>query len=173
MTEINLGFGLADIKVGGVDIGSQGDSAEFSAEPVYLDIESYENGLYDRYLEKWNVKLKVVMEEESYEKLQMALPVLEQVEVGNPLELVGLKDGGAHQRVRSKAKEVSVHPRGNGTDASYDITIYMAYPTGVFKRTYGKELTKYEIEFTAFPKTGQSKNSGNYFLIGEDPLGNI
>jgi hypothetical protein len=166
MTEINLGFGLADILVNNVDIGSQGDKAVFSAEPVYLDVESYENGLWDKYLEKWNVKLKVVLEEESYEKLKLALPVLEEVKSADGLTTIGLQDGGAHQLVRSKAQTITVHPRGNGTDKTYDVTIHKAYPTGVLERTYGKEVSKYEIEFMAFPKTGNSKDPGNYFLIG-------
>ena len=163
--EIKLGFGLADILVGNVDIGAQGDAAEFSAEPVYLDVESYENGLWDKYLEKWSVKLKVVLEEESYEKLQMALPTLETID--NAGTIKGLQDGGAHQLVRSKAKTVTIHPRGNGTDKSFDITIHKAFPVGTFTRKYGKEVSKYEVEFMGFPKTGNSKDPGNYFLIGQ------
>jgi hypothetical protein len=161
---MELGFGLADILVGGEDIGSQGDAAVLSIEPVYLDVESYEAGLVDLYLEKWNVKLKVVMEDTSYEKLQIALPALEEWDDQGVIR--GLRDSGAHQLVSSKAKEITIHPRAKGTDKSTDVTIYKAYPTGVLERTYGKEVTKFEVEFMAFPKTSNSKDPGNYFLIG-------
>jgi hypothetical protein len=161
---MELGFGLADILVDGEDIGSQGDAAVLGIEPIYIDVESYENGLWDKYLEKWEVKLKVVLEDTSFDKLKLALPALDDEGVVN-----GLQDGGAHQLVRSKAKKVTIHPRAKGVDKSTDVTIYMAYPTGVFERTYGKETTKYEVEFMAFPKTANSKDPGNYFLIGTPP----
>lgn len=47
LSEIKVGFGLADITVDGKDIGLQGDAAEFTAEPNYLEVETYELGLYD------------------------------------------------------------------------------------------------------------------------------
>jgi hypothetical protein len=164
---MELLFGLADILVDGVDIGSQGDASVLSIEPVYLDVESYENGLWDKYLEKWNVKLKVVLEDTSYEKLQIALPALEEWDDQGTIR--GLRDGGTHQLVRSKAKKVTIHPRGKGADTTTDVTIYMAYPIGVLEQTYGKEVSKYEVEFMAFPKTANSKDPGNYFLIGTPP----
>lgn len=166
---MNLAFGLADIKIDGNSVGAQGDAAVFSAEPIYVDVESYEAGIYDKYLEKWEVKLKVVFEEESYEKLKMAMPVLVETETIDGSGVAGLKDGGAHQRVRNKAKAVTVHPRGVSGKAN-DVTIHLGYPTGVFERSYGKELSKYEVEFIAFPRFADSTKSGSYFLIGEDPL---
>lgn len=162
---MELGFGLADILVDNIDIGSQGDAAVLSIEPIYLDVESYENGLWDKYLEKWEVKLKVVLEDTAFDKLKIALPALDDQGV-----VGGLQDGGAHQLVRSKAKKVTIHPRGKGADTSTDVTIHMAYPTGVFERTFGKETTKYEVEFMGFPKTANSKDPGNYFLIGTPPI---
>jgi hypothetical protein len=165
---MELGFGLADIIVDSVDIGSQGDKAVLSIEPNYLDVESYENGLWDKYLEKWTVKLKVVLEDTSFDKLKVALPALDEVKDAQSA-VIGLQDGGAHQLVRAKAKQLTIHPRAKGTDKSTDVTIYLAYPTGVLERTYGKEVTKYEVEFMAFPKTSNSKDPGNYFLIGTPP----
>jgi hypothetical protein len=165
---MELGFGLADILVDSEDIGSQGDKAVLTIEPKYLDVESYENGLWDKYLEKWEVKLKVVLEDTSYDKLKIALPALEEWDDMGTIK--GLRDGGAHQLVRNKAKKVTIHPRGKGSDTSTDVTIYMAYPVGVLEQTFGKETSKYEVEFVAFPRTANSKDPGNYFLIG-DPAG--
>jgi hypothetical protein len=165
--DIKIPFGLADIKIDGKDIGLQADVATFTAEPKYIDIESYElGGVYDKYLEGWIVKLKVVFEEESYEKLKMALPVLEEVTVG--IEKIGLKDGRLHQRIRDKAKEIKIHPRGVGNDKQFDVTIFKAYPVGQWERKYGKEKVKFEVEFEVLPNTGDSSKGGNFFLIGED-----
>lgn len=54
--EIKVGFGLADITIDGVDVGLQGDGATFTAEPKYIDVETYEMGLYDLYLDGWDGK---------------------------------------------------------------------------------------------------------------------
>lgn len=166
MSEIKVGFGLADIKIGGVDVGLQGDAAEFTAEPNYLDVETYELGLYDLYLDQWDVKLKVVFQEESFDKLKMALPALK--ELSDTGEVVGLTDGRIHQRVRDKAQEITVHPKDAGSDDSYDITIFKAFPTGAFTRVYGKEVASYEVEFIALPLTGDGSTGGNYFRIGAE-----
>lgn len=168
LSEIKVGFGLADIKIGGEDIGLQGDGAVFTAEPNYLDIETYELGLYDLYLDSWSVKLKVVFQEEGFEKLKMAIPALDELEMLS--EVVGLTDGRIHQRMRGKGQEITIHPKDAGNDSSSDITIYKAYPTGSFERVYGKEIVKYEVEFVALPRTGSSKAGGNYFHIGEEGM---
>ncbi|WP_286231317.1 hypothetical protein [Neobacillus mesonae] len=165
---INVPFGMADITVEGESIGLQADAATFTAEPKYVDIETYELGLYDKYLEGWDVKVKVVFQEESYEKLKIALPVLEEVTTGS--EKIGLKDGRLHQRVRDKGKEIKIHPRDAGLSKEFDVTIFKAYPVGVFERKYGKETSKFEVEFVGLPMTGDSTKGGNFFLIGEDSV---
>ncbi|WP_391115988.1 hypothetical protein [Psychrobacillus sp. L3] len=166
MSEIKVGFGLADIKVGGLDIGLQGDGATFTAEPNYLDVETYELGLYDLYLDSWSVKLKVVFQEEGFEKLKMALPALQELKEDG--EVVGMTDGRIHQRVRDKAQEITIHPKDAGEDTDYDITVFKAYPTGAFERAYGKEVVKYEVEFIGLPRTGDGSTGGNYFRIGQE-----
>jgi len=164
--DIKIGFGLADIKIDGKDIGLQGDSAEFMAEPVMLEIETYELGVYDYYLDSWNVTLKVVLQDESFEKLKMALPALQEIKDG--ASTVGLTDGATHQRMRDKAVEIQVCPRDAGGTTDYDITIFKALPTGGFTRAYGKDVNTYEVEFRALPKTGNYKTGGNFFRIGNE-----
>ncbi|MBS4207444.1 hypothetical protein [Bacillus sp. FJAT-50079] len=164
--EIKVGFGLADITIGGQDMGLQGDAATFTAEPQYLDVETYELGLYDLYLDSWAVSLKVVFQEESFDKLKMALPALD--EIKNGATTIGLTDGKIHQRMRDKAVEIKVHPKDAGADTDYDLTIFKAFPTGAFERVYGKDVVKYEVEFKALPLTGDSSKGGNYFRIGQE-----
>lgn len=164
--EIKVGFGLADIKVGGEDIGLQSDAATFTAEPNYLDVETYELGLYDLYLDSWNVRLTINLQEDGLDKLKIALPALDALTVDG--EAVGLTDGKVHQRMRDKAKEITIHPREAGDSTASDITIFKAFPTGAFERVYGKEVVSYEVEFIALPVTGDSSKGGNYFRIGED-----
>lgn len=162
---IKVGFGLADIEIDGKDMGLQGDAAEFTATPNYLDVETFELGLYDLYLDNWDVKLKVVFQEENFEKLKMAIPALQESTTGG--DVVGLVDGGIHKRMRGNAVEIKIHPKDAGLDTDTDITIYKAYPTGSFSRVYGKEVVKFEVEFIALPVSGDGSAGGNYFLIGE------
>lgn len=164
--EIKVGFGLADITIDGKDMGLQGDGAVFTAEPIYIDVETYEMGLYDLYLDGWDVKLAVTFQDENFDKLKMALPALEEITKNG--ETVGLTDGAMHQRMRDKAVEIVVHPRDAKESADSDITIYKAFPTGVFERKYGKEVVQYTVEFKALPRTGNPKMGGNFFRIGQE-----
>jgi|GEM_PF-5269660 len=167
--EIKVGFGLADITIDGVDVGLQGDGATFTAEPKYIDVETYEMGLYDLYLDGWDVKLSVTFQDENFDKLKMALPALE--EITDELDaVVGLKDGALHQRMRAKASEIVVHPRDAGVSTDSDITIFKAFPTGVFERKYGKEVVAYTVEFKALPLTGNPSQGGNFFRIGKETV---
>ncbi|WP_416147894.1 hypothetical protein ACM26V_16825 [Salipaludibacillus sp. HK11] len=165
--EIKVGFGLADITVDGQDVGLQGDGAVFTAEPKMLEIETYELGTWDYYLEGWDVKLKVSFQEENFAKLKMALPALDDVKDGT--DTVGLQDGRLHQRMRDKAVEILVHPRSAEVgDTSMDIKIFKAIPVGAFERSFSKDVVSYEVEFHALPLTGDLSKGGNFFLIGEE-----
>lgn len=166
-----IGFGLADIKVDGVDVGAQADAAELSIEPIYIDVETYESGIWDKYVDRYDVKLKVVFEAQSYDKIQLAFPLLQEVEGMTAGTVSGMKDSGAQKRVRSLAKPVTIHPREKApSDKEYDVTLYLAYPIGVYTRTYAKEVAKYEVEFIAFPRFSDSTKAGNYVLFGTDEL---
>jgi hypothetical protein len=164
--EIKVGFGLADITIDGQDMGLQGDGATFSAEPKYIEVETYEMGIYDLYLDGWDVKLAVTFQDENFDKLKMALPALD--EIKNGAETVGLTDSAMHQRMRDKAVEIIVHPRDAGESSDSDVTIFKAYPQGVFERKYGKEVAQYTVEFKALPLTGDPKKGGNFFRIGQE-----
>jgi hypothetical protein len=156
-----IGYGLADITIGGVDIGSQGAAAELTFEPRHYDIEDYELGdAYDMILDSWNVQLKVTFQEEDYEKYKMAIPML--ADIGT----TGLQDGVVGQSARAKAKEIVVHPKKAGTSQEFDITVFKGYPTGTVVLTYGKEKRQYEVTFKALPNTSDTSIEGNYFRIG-------
>lgn len=167
MSEIKVGFGLADIKIDGEDMGLQGDAATFSAEPVYLDVETYEVGLWDLYLDSWDVKLTVNFQQEDFDKLKLALPALDELK-DEEGKTVGMTDSALHQRMRNRAKEITVHAKDAGADTSYDITIFKAFPTGAFERVYGKEVVTYEVEFIGLPVHGDSAQGGRYFRIGDE-----
>lgn len=162
---MKVGFGLADITIDGEKMGLQGDSAELEVTPNYLEVETYELGIYDHYLDSWTVKLKVVFQEEGFDKLKLAMPALYELQTAGAI--VGLTDGAIHVRMRDKAKEIIVHPRDKGASTEYDVTIYKAFPTGTFTRVYGKETVKYEVEFMGLPLTGDGSTGGNYFCIGD------
>lgn len=162
---VEVGFGLADITIDGKDMGLQAEAAVFSAEPEYIEVETYEAGIFDYYLDKWNVHMKVSFQQDGFEQLKLALPAT--VELKENGETVGLTDGRLHQRMRDKAVEIRVHPREAAEDdKSMDVVIFKAVPVGVFERTYGKEAVQYEIEFHALPLTGKSGKNGEYFRIG-------
>ncbi len=167
--DFNLEIGLADILIGGEEVGLQGDAAVFTATPKYIEMESFEaGGVVDYYLEGWEVKLKVVLEESNFEKMKLALPALKESKAGS--NVVGLTDGGTHQRMRGKAKEITIHPRSAGSSEDSDITIFKAFPTGTYERSFGKEVVKYEVEFNALPLTSDFKKGGNYFRIGKEGI---
>lgn len=156
-----IGYGLADITIGGVNIGKQGAAAVLTFEPRYYDIEDYELGdVYDMILDSWLVELKVTFEEEDYEKYKMAMPML--ADIGT----TGLQDGVVGQSARAKAQEILVHPQKAGISQEFDITLFKGYPTGTVERTFGKEKRQYEVTFKALPNTSDTSIEGNYFRIG-------
>lgn len=163
--EIKVGFGLADITIDDKDMGLQGDAAVFTAEPIMLEVDTFEAGIWDYYIDGWNVTLSVTFQDENFEKLKMALPTLDEIEVNG--EVVGLTDSGMHQRIRNRAVEVNVHPR-DAEDTSTDVTIFKAVPVGVFERTYGKETAGYQVEFRGLPVSGNVTKGGNFFRIGDE-----
>lgn len=166
--EIKVGFGLADVTVDGKDMGLQGDAATFTAEPIMLEVDTYEAGVWDYYIDGWDVSLSVTFQDENFEKLKMALPTLDELKENG--EVVGLTDGGMHQRIRNRAVEVKVHPRDAGDDTSTDVTIFKAVPVGVFERVYGKEVAGYQVEFKGLPVSGDVTKGGNFFRIGNDGI---
>ncbi|SLL37393.1 Uncharacterised protein [Mycobacteroides abscessus subsp. abscessus] len=170
--EKKIGFGLGTVAVGGTKVKAQADAAVFTFEPIYIDIESYESGIWDKYVDRYDVKLKVVFEDQEYEQIQLAFPLLQEIEGMQAGTVSGLKDGGAHKRVRSLAKPVTVHPNENPTTVKDDdLTLYKAYPIGVYEREYGKGgVAKYEVEFACFPRFSDATKPGNYFRFGTDEL---
>ncbi|WP_373892770.1 hypothetical protein [Virgibacillus sp. CBA3643] len=158
--ESNLTIGMADITIDGTSVPRQADAAVFSAEPVIQEVDLYLVPAYDRIIEGWTVSTTVVVDEYSLEYYQMALGGMEEDETG-------FTDGKGMKSLRKEAKEVVIHPRDMGDDTSLDITIFKAVPTGAFERTFGKEVAGYEITLTGLHKTGDPKQAGNYFRIGE------
>lgn len=165
--EIKLSYGLAEITVGGTDIGLQGGAAEFTAEPIVYDIENYEVGLWDQVLDSWNVRLSVNFAQEDFEKLKLAIPFMQ--EIKQTTTTIGLKDGAIGQTARALAKEIVVHPKSFGASTEGDITIFKAFPTGSFKKSYGKEASTYTVEFRGLSKTG-AKTAGEFFRIGKETV---
>lgn len=163
--DIRLTIGMADVTIGGVSVGRQADAMVFSAEPVLQEVDLYLAPSYDRIVEGWTVSATIVVDEESYEHYKMALAGVEETAEG------ALTDGVGMKSLRKEAKEVVIHPADLPTeDKSFDITIFKAVPTGALERTYGKEVTGYEITLTGLHKTGDPKQSANYFRIGEAPV---
>jgi hypothetical protein len=168
-TDIKLTIGVADITIDGLKVPNQADAATFTAEPILTQVDLYTAPNYDQILEGWNVELKVVCDEDTFKGIQMALPGVETI-LESTTE-VGIKDGKGLQSLRSQAKEIVIHPANlPESDESFDITIFKAVPVGTYERVYGKDKTTYEITYKGLHKTGDHKKSGNYFLIGEDPL---
>lgn len=165
--EIKLQYGLCDITVGGTkEFAILGDVAEFTAEPQFEDIDLYEIPAYDKLLTGWDVRLKVVLEDYQYKNLELAMPMMKKITVG--IEDIGFTDGGLYQKARDKAVEIVIHPRDLlASDKQFDLTVFKAFPTTSFQKQYGKELSKWEVEFVGLSKTADPKQAGNYFLIGE------
>lgn len=162
-------FGMADITWGGEKLPTLGDAAVLKIEPEFIDIESYElGGTYDRIAKSWKVSLEVVFEEETAKVIQMAIPV---EELKDNLEAVkGYTDGALGMSLRSKAKELILHPRNMGESKAMDVTIFKAVPTGSYERRYGLEQGKVAVTFTAMLKDGaEAGQPGNYFRVGEEP----
>ncbi|WP_214480966.1 hypothetical protein [Bacillus sp. SM2101] len=164
--DIKVLYGMSDILVDGMNIGVQADAAEFIAKPELIDIDLYELKHYDKLIEAWDVRLKCAMHEEDYDKIMMILPFAEEIKDG--VTTKGIQDGKLWQSAREKAKEITVHPRKLPVDdKSYDITIFKAFPNTEYKRRYGKDTSKIEVEFQALARTGDPSTAGNYFRIGE------
>lgn len=160
---IQLQYGKCDIYVdGNKEFPILGDVAEFVAEPEFEDIDLYEVPHYDKVLTGWNVSFKIVLEDNSFQALKLGLPTLEETENG------GLTDGGLFQRARDKAKEIRVHPHGvDATNLEADLTIFKAFPITSYEKKFGKELSKWEIQFQGLARTADATKVGNYFKIGE------
>lgn len=161
-------IGVADITIGGNKVPNQADAAVFTAEPILLDVDLYQVPNYDKILEGYNVQVQIVVDEDCIQGYEMALAGMEVVDseiLVNPP--IGLYDGGNQQSMRSKAKEVIIHPVAFGEDDSYDIIIHKAIPIGSFERTYGKEKTSYTITLQGLAKTANVKDVNQYFQIGK------
>lgn len=166
--DIKLTIGIAEVTVDGTKVPNMADAATFSAEPIFQEVDLYTAPNYDRIIEGWNVSLTIVVDEESYEGYKLALAgVNELVDSVDGETVTGLTDSPGLKSLRNEAKEIIIHP-ANAPDNSFDITIFKAVPTGTFERSYSKEKTSYEIQFTALHKTGDYTQPSNYFLIGED-----
>jgi hypothetical protein len=162
--EVKLQYGLCDITVDGTKVITLlGDAAEFTAEPQYEDIDLYEVPAYDKLLTGWDVRLKIVLEDYQYSNLEIGMPMLE--------HNIGFSDGALMQRARDKATELIIHPREKlEADKASDLTIFKAFPISAFQIQFGKELSKWEVEFVGLAKTADPKQIGNYFRIGEAPV---
>ncbi|MEB1806596.1 MAG: hypothetical protein LPK26_04685 [Bacillaceae bacterium] len=167
--DIKLQYGMCNIYVDGIqEFKLQGDVAEFSAEPEYEDIDLYEIPHYDKVVTGWNVTFKVVLEDNSYQALKAGLPMLEETIDDTTGDTISFTDGKLMQRGRDKAKELRIHPRElDEADTKFDLTIFKAFPVSAYEKKFGKELSKWEIEFVGLSKTADPKAVGNYFKIGE------
>lgn len=168
MSDIRIPIGLCSIKVGAEDLAHQGDAAVFTAEPQYIDIDLYDLPKYDKILDGWDVRLTVTLDEESYEAIMQSLSASE-AELHHVMnDVIGVKDGKLHQRMRNKAKEIVIHPNDlPENDDSFDITIFKAIAVSGYQRTYGKEQSKWEVTFEGLSRTGDPTQAGNYFHIGQ------
>lgn len=168
--DLRLTIGMASITYGGVEVPHQADACVFSASPILQEVDLYLAPAYDRIVEGWEVSVTVVVDEETYEGYKMALAGVEELKDSTTQEVTGLTDGVGMKSLRKEAKELVIHPADLPIDdKSFDITIFKAIPTSEVERTYGKELAGYEITFTGLHRTGDPKQSGNYFRIGEAP----
>ncbi|MCR1833132.1 hypothetical protein NSA56_01810 [Oceanobacillus caeni] len=159
----DLTIGMAHVTIGGEPVPRQADAAVFSAEPIITDIDLYTAPNFDKMVEGWNVTCTIVVDVASLEGYKMALAGVEEGTDGS------LSDGKGLQRMRGKAQEVVIHPVDNGIDTSMDIIIHKAIPVGTFERTFGKEVTGYEIQLQGLHKSGDYRLSNNYFQIGGEP----
>ncbi|UNC92710.1 hypothetical protein [Candidatus Contubernalis alkaliaceticus] len=168
--EIRIPIGLADITIGSgsgetpLEVEVQGDAAVLTVEPMTEAVDLYTMPHFDQLLVGWNVQLKIVLESESYEQIEAALPFINKYSAGSDN---WLEDGKLFQRARDKALEITVHPADLPADnKTYDVTIFKAIATGTYERKYGKEVSKYEITFQALAKTLDYTEAGNFFQIG-------
>ncbi|UNC92713.1 hypothetical protein [Candidatus Contubernalis alkaliaceticus] len=145
-----------------------GDGCIFSVEQQYQDVDLFTIPHFDKVLVGWNVRLKVVVNQENYSKLKLALPMLKHVEQGMDNWLT---DEQLFKRGRNFAKTIHVRPQ-DADSLKYDVLIYRGFPVSSYERKYGKEISKYEVEFIALAK-GLETDISNYFRIGLEPIGSI
>jgi hypothetical protein len=167
VTNINIPIGLADIKIAGTALAHQADAAVFMANPEFQAIDLYDVPKYDQYLTGWDVQLKVTLDDENYQAIMQSLTAGEEIVDATTSATTGVKDGALLQRMRSKAKEIIIHPQALGADTSYDIKIFKAIAISGFQRTYGKEKGSWEVTFQSLHRTGDPKDAGAYFVIGD------
>lgn len=168
--DINLQIGMAKVYVNGQEIGRQANAAELTASPMFINVDLYDLPHYDKLLEGWDTKLQVELYEEDYNKMKMMMPLLEEVK-GDGSQVNGLTDGKLWQRVRDKTMKIVVHPAQLEDDVTdYDITIYKAFPTAEYKKTYGKDVSTAVVTFQGLARTSDPYKASNYFCIGEDRL---
>jgi hypothetical protein len=162
----NLTIGMADITVDGVAVPHQADASTLNVEPEMIEIDLYELVAYDQRVNGYNVELAIVVDEENYNGLKLALSGVEEIVDSTTGETIGLQDAPVLQSLRANAKEVVVHPRDMGSATDNDITIFKAIEVGSFERSYGKEKTTYQITLKGLCKTADATQPGNYFLFG-------
>lgn len=184
MPEIKVPFGLATITIGDVaDTDKlvfdganyfQADGGEVSIAPILQEIQIADFGesVYDDVLNGWEGTVTVVAAQRDLAVLQKAMMATDRItDTAAPATTVGLTDARIGTSLRTKGKQVRIHPRNMGADASLDIVIYKMASVGEFTDSFANEQGQVEMEFKMYPRdNADADKAANFFYIGStDP----
>ncbi|MFA2556192.1 hypothetical protein AB1I77_25695 [Bacillus paranthracis] len=174
-------FGLATITVGeGAEAivfdGKnyfQADGGEINISPILgeIKIQDFGDSVYDDIFMGLEGELTIVAGNRDLKVLSLAMGYTENITATSGGAAVGIMDAKIGTSMRSKAKKVTIHPRGMGADKSNDISIYKMAGVSEFNEAYANEQGKNEIKLKMYPRDGADADKpANFFYVGEkDP----
>lgn len=162
----NIQLGVCSVTLGGTDLGHTKGGVEVTYEPEHheVTVDKYGNTPVEMYLtgERWTAK--VPLAEFTIAQLEKAIPQGTLAGAGNERVTIGATAG---QKATTDAAELVLHPLSTGSDRTFDVVFYKAYPMSQVLLSHKFDEEKIiEVEFIAL--LDESKSDGNYLgLIGD------
>lgn len=148
----------------------QAEGGEVELTPILEEIQvaDFGGGKYDEVVVGWEGAVNIVGLQNTLHVFSKVLNGIVTVEEDG--KLVSLTDAPIGTSLRSKAKTLTIHPRGMGDDESEDIFIHKVANTGGLTKTFANEQGNNEMEFSIYPKDcADASRPNNYFYVGLDP----
>lgn len=171
-------FGLSDITIGEVEDAIkfdgknefQADGGELTITPILEDIiiQDLGNGVYDQRVSGYEMSVTFVAAQESIDILELALGATEAITDTEGGGKTGLMDARIGTSMRTKAKQVKIHPRQYPKDfTDYDITIYKMASVEGLTRSSANSQGNISVTLNGYPRDGMDADKpGNFFYIG-------
>lgn len=168
-----IGEGADEVRFDGVN-NFQADGGEVSIEPILesVNVADFGESDYDDFINGYSGEVTIVGAEHSLQLMQIAMAYADKiVDAAVPATTIGLTDAKIGTSMRSKGKQMRIHPRDMGTDPSLDIVLYKVASVGEYSREFGNEQGTNELTFKMYPRDGADASAGsNFFYVGNtDP----